>query len=84
MVSVNGRKPEQIDVKMEVYSIDAFTGHSDRNELMNYVKRCQPTPRKILTNHGEASRCLDLAASVHRSFGIETVAPRNLDAIRLR
>ncbi len=84
MVSVNGRKPEQIDVKAEIFTIDAFTGHSDRNELMNYVKRCQPTPRKILTNHGEASRCLDLAASIHRAFGIETVAPRNLDAIRLR
>ncbi|HLP79459.1 MAG TPA: beta-CASP ribonuclease aCPSF1 [Acidobacteriota bacterium] len=84
MVSVNGRRPEQIEVKMEIFTIDAFTGHSDRNELMNYVKRCSPSPRKILTNHGEASRCLDLAASLHRQFGVETISPKNLDAIRIR
>jgi uncharacterized protein len=84
MVSVNGRKPEQIEVKMDVYTIDAFTGHSDRAELMNYVKKCIPTPRRVLTNHGEVSRCLDLAASIHRTFNIETMAPKNLDAVRIR
>jgi predicted metal-dependent RNase len=83
-VRVHGGKPELVDVKLEVFTIDAFTGHSDRNELMNYVKRCIPTPRKILTNHGEVSRCLDLASSIHKAFGIETEAPRNLDAVRIR
>jgi uncharacterized protein len=78
------KKPEQLEVKMEVFTIDAFTGHSDRNELMNYVKRCNPQPRKVLTNHGESSRCLDLASSIHKAFGMESSAPRNLDAVRLR
>ncbi len=84
MVSVNGQKPEHVDVKMEIFTIDAFTGHSDRAELLNYIKRCNPQPRKILTNHGEVSRCLDLAGSIYKQFRIETTAPRNLDAVRIR
>lgn len=83
-LSLNGRKPEQVEVKMDIFTIDAFTGHSDRTELMNYVRKCNPQPKRILTNHGESSRCLDLATSIYKQFHIETVAPRNLDAIRIR
>ncbi len=84
LVPTFGGRPEQVDVKLEVFTIDAFTGHSDRNELMEYVKKCSPNPRKVLTNHGEVTRCLDLAASIHRQFRIETMAPKNLDAVRIR
>jgi uncharacterized protein len=84
MIAQGKSKAEQVDVKMEVFTIDAFTGHSDRSELMNYIKRCNPQPRKILTNHGESSRCLDLAGSIYKQFKIETIAPRNLDAVRIR
>ncbi|MFT4311913.1 MAG: beta-CASP ribonuclease aCPSF1 [Candidatus Woesearchaeota archaeon] len=83
-VASGGSKPEQLDIKMELFTLDAFTGHSDRTELMNYIKRCNPMPRRVLTNHGEITRCLDLAASIHRSYRIETMAPKNLDAVRLR
>ena len=84
LLSINGAKPEQVEIKMDVFTIDAFTGHSDRAELMDYIKKCQPTPKKILTNHGEVSRCLDLAGSIYKTFRIETAAPRNLDALRIR
>ncbi len=51
---------------------------------MNFVKRCNPQPRKIIVMHGESSRCLDLASSIHKQFHIETVAPKNLEVIRVR
>lgn len=84
MASINNRKAELIQVKMEVYSLDGLTGHSDRRELMNFIKKCNPQPRKIMTNHGEVSRCIDLASSIYKQFKIETAAPKNLEAIRLR
>ena len=68
---------------MDVHKVE-ITNHSDRRQLMNYVKRCNPTPRKVICMHGEASRCLDLASSIHKAYRIETVAPKNLDVIRLR
>ncbi len=78
-----GRTNRAIPIKMEVFKIE-ISGHSDRRELMNYIKNCQPRPRKIIVNHGEASRCLDLARTIHQQYKIESVCPRNLDTIRLR
>lgn len=76
-------KPEVLNINMEVHKIE-ITGHSDRRELMNFMNRCTPRPKKVIINHGESSRCLDLASSIHKQFRVETVAPRNLDAVRLR
>jgi KH/beta-lactamase-domain protein len=70
-------------VKMEVHKIE-ITGHSDRRQLMNYVRRCNPSPRKVITVHGESSRCLDLASSIHKQNRIETVAPKNLESVRIK
>jgi KH/beta-lactamase-domain protein len=78
-----GRNNRAIGIKMEVFKIE-ISGHSDRRELMNYIKNCQPRPRKVIVNHGEASRCLDLARTIHQQHKIESICPRNLDTIRLR
>jgi uncharacterized protein len=51
---------------------------------MNFIYKCMPKPKKIIVMHGESSRCLDLASSVHKLSRIETVAPRNLEAVRLK
>jgi len=51
---------------------------------MDYVKKITPMPRKIIVMHGENSKCLSLASAYHKEFHVETTAPRNLDAIRLR
>lgn len=78
-----GSGQEIIHVNMEVHKLDV-SGHADRKELMSFIQHLQPRPRKVIINHGENSRCLDLASSLHKQFRVETVAPRNLDAIRLR
>ncbi len=75
---------EMVKVKMSINTIEGLTGHSGRKQLMQFVYKCNPRPKKIIINHGENSRCLDLASSLHKSFRVETVAPRNLEAIRLR
>jgi KH/beta-lactamase-domain protein len=79
----NNGKLETVQIKMDVAKLE-ISGHADRRELMNFLKRLTPKPRKVIVNHGEQSRCLDLARSIHQQFKIETVAPRNLDAIRIR
>jgi uncharacterized protein len=72
-----------LKVKMDIYSIHGFTGHSDRTQLMNYIKHCSPRPRKLIAVHGEVSKLLDFASSVHKIYRMETVAPKNLETIRL-
>tara|TARA_Y100000310_G_scaffold78020_1_gene74624 strand:- start:28315 stop:30201 length:1887 start_codon:yes stop_codon:yes gene_type:complete len=82
-VMVPGAKNPHLVVNMEVHKVE-ITNHSDRRQLMNYVKRCNPQPRKVVVVHGEASRCLDLASSLHKAYRIETTAPKNLETIRLK
>jgi KH/beta-lactamase-domain protein len=70
-------------INLEVHKIE-ITGHADRKELMDFVKNLQPRPRRIMINHGEVSRCMDLASSLHKKYRMETLCPKNLDAVRLR
>ena len=80
----DGGKSEVLQIKMQVHTVDGFSGHSSRNQLMTFVAKCEPRPKKVIINHGENSRCLDLASSIHKTFRIETVAPRNLEAVRVK
>ena len=78
-----GGKTETMKVQMEVATVDGFSGHSDRRQLMEYVKRMEPRPERIITNHGDENKCLDLASSIYKKYKHETKAPMNLETIRL-
>jgi len=82
MFRENG-KNEICEIKMEVHKLE-ISDHSDRNELMNFVSKLSPRPRKIMLNHGENLRALDLASSLHKMYRLETSVPRNLDAVRVK
>ncbi len=81
--NMQGGKKEMIKINLEVYKLEV-SNHSDRRQLMAFLYNCDPKPRRVIVNHGESSRALDLANSVHKMLKIETNAPRNLDAIRLK
>ena len=83
-MSSNGTNQELLHVKLEVNTISGLTGHSGRNELMNFIQRCNPRPNKVIVNHGENSKVLNLTSSMHKKYRIETIAPRNLEAVRIK
>jgi KH/beta-lactamase-domain protein len=71
-------------VNMRVELVNGLSPHSGRNELMNYVNNMNPKPKRIIVNHGEVSKSLDLASSLYKANKIETVVPRGLETLRLR
>ena len=75
---------ESIGVKMRVETLSGLSAHSGRGELLQFINRMNPRPKKILINHGELSKSLDLASTLYRQNKIETVVPRNLETIRLK
>lgn len=77
-------KPVQLTIRMQRETVDGFSGHSDRKQLMKYIGSLDPKPDKIIIGHGEDRKCTDLASSIYKKFGIETKAPQNLETIRLR
>ena len=76
-------KTKVFNVKMEIKTINGFSGHSNRRQLMDYVKRLNPRPDKVITCHGDPYKTTDLASSIHRSYKIETKSPVNLDSVRI-
>lgn len=74
---------QQLDVKMEVASF-SLSGHAVFGELMDYMTKLKPRPRKVLTVHGEKSMTINLAREIHKKFRIETLSPKPVDCLRLR
>jgi len=81
-MSENG-KTKNFEVKMNVATVDGFSGHADRRQLLGYIKKMTPRTKRVLTVHGEKEKCLNLASAITELFKIEASAPQNFDGIRL-
>ena len=73
-----------VQIKMQRETVDGFSGHSDRKQMMKYISTMEPRPDKIIIGHGEDRKCSDLASSIYKKYNIPTVAPQNLETIRLK
>ena len=80
---MDGARQGSVPVRLDIATIEGFSGHSDRVQLMNYVASLDPRPRMIILNHGEESKTVDLSSSLHKRFNLESRAPYNLEAIRV-
>lgn len=73
-----------VDIKLNLETCDGFSGHSDRKQLLNYIGSMDPKPERIIICHGEENKCIELASTLHKRYGIETRVPHNLETIRAR
>ncbi len=73
-----------VQIKMQRETVDGFSGHSDRKQMMKYISSMEPRPDKIIIGHGEDRKCSDLASSIYKKYNIQTIAPQNLETIRLK
>ena len=74
----------EIEVKMKVVLFNGLSPHAGRNEIMSYFNNINPCPKRIIVNHGEVSKSLDLASALYKLNRVETNVPRNLEVLRLR
>jgi KH/beta-lactamase-domain protein len=79
----DGGQTLMISIECDVVTIDGFSGHSDRRQLMDYVKAMNPKPRTIICHHGDAHTCAEFRKDLGKTFKIRTYAPRNLETLRL-
>ncbi|MFW9965700.1 MAG: beta-CASP ribonuclease aCPSF1 [Candidatus Thorarchaeota archaeon] len=85
-IPMRNRDGQQIivPVNLEVATVEGFSGHSDRKQILNFVKRVNPAPERVLTCHGEATKCLNLASTIHKALNIDTKALNVTESIKLR
>ncbi len=77
-------KEETVKINMEIHTIVGFTAHAGRNELMDFFNNMRPKPKRVIIEHGEVSKSLDLASALYKIQRIETNVPRALETLRLR
>ena len=77
-------KEEVVKVNFEIQTLKDFTAHSGRNELISFFNNIRPKPKRIIINHGEVSKSLDLSSALYKLNRVETNVPRTLETLRLR
>ncbi|MEM2119042.1 MAG: MBL fold metallo-hydrolase RNA specificity domain-containing protein, partial [Candidatus Bathyarchaeia archaeon] len=82
MVGSDG-KMDVVKVKLHVDSIEGFSGHSDRRQIINYVTHLKPKPERVFVCHGERAKCLSVANFLQRRCEIEALAPVVMETFRL-
>ncbi len=80
----NDGKIEIVKVNLRVESIEGFSGHSDRRQIISYIRRVTPRLERLIVCHGEKQKCLNKANIFQRRFKIRTNVPDILETIRLR
>lgn len=79
-----GHGNEILRIKLRVEILTGFSTHAGRNEIMAFFNNIRPKPKRIIINHGEVSKSLDLASALYKLNRVETNVPRNLETLRLR
>jgi metallo-beta-lactamase family protein len=75
---------EEYDLRAQVKTINGFSAHADRSELLDYVRQVEPRGLKgVFVVHGEEPASLALADGI-RSLGVKQVAvPRRGEVFEL-
>ncbi len=68
---------EEINVSSEVYDLEGFSGHADRNGLLKWLGAFKKKPKKLFIVHGEEDAKTDFAKEVEASLSIECIIPRD-------
>lgn len=82
MLNVEGRM-DVAKVRLQVESIEGFSGHSDRRQIINYVTHLKPKPERVMVCHGERAKCLSVASFLRRRCELDAYAPALMETFRL-
>ncbi|MFA5576870.1 MAG: MBL fold metallo-hydrolase [Tissierellaceae bacterium] len=74
---------EEINVKAEIYDIEGFSGHADRDMLLNWIGKFKKKPKKVFIVHGEEGPAAALAEHIDRYFNIRTIIPNLGDSFNI-
>ena len=64
---------EKIQVNAEIYNLEGFSGHADRDGLLAWLKGFQKEPKHIFLVHGEQQAKEDFAETIRKELGYDPV-----------
>ena len=82
-VDAKGRT-QLVKLNLKVFTLEGFSGHSSRSQISQFLRRIQPRPKLVITNHGETTKCVSLSTMIHKKLRKATKAPLNRETILLK
>lgn len=80
LVRIHG---EQVAVKAEIRSLEAYSAHADQAGLLNWLKHFVKAPKGIFLVHGEEQSQLTLAEYIREEFRVPVYIPDWMDEYEL-
>ena len=74
---------EEIDVQLEIYDLEGFSGHADQKTLLDWIENFKHKPKKIFIVHGEEEPANILSRLIEEKFNIETIIPNLGDKMKI-
>ncbi|MBR9680233.1 MAG: beta-CASP ribonuclease aCPSF1 [Candidatus Altiarchaeota archaeon] len=75
---------DRIPLNMKVVKAEGFSAHSDRKQLLSYLKNMEPRPGLIMPVHGDPAKLPEFASTIRNTLRMSTKIPNILDSIRLK
>jgi len=66
---------EEIQVNAEIYSLEGFSGHADREGILQWIKSFKNKPKKIFVVHGEEEATKEISGKIEEELSIKTYIP---------
>ena len=70
---------EEITVNADVRYIEGFSGHADKNGLLNFIETFSVKPKQVYLVHGDEDAQYELAEEIGNRFGIPVEIPMRGD-----
>lgn len=74
---------EEIAVKARVEMIEGFSGHADRDGLLEWVAAMKQKPKRIMLVHGEPAVIASFQKTIRHQLGIPAVAAQYNETLEL-
>ncbi len=74
---------EWIHVRAQVATLSGYSGHADRDQLMNFVERTGDSLERVFVTMGEPKSSIFFAQRVKDFFGVDAIVPEKDDSITL-
>ncbi|HKK96455.1 MAG TPA: MBL fold metallo-hydrolase [Anaerovoracaceae bacterium] len=74
---------EEIQVNAEIHNLEGFSGHADRNGLVEWLSAFEVNPKKVFLVHGEMQPKREFAEYVKENLGIEPVVVEGVSEFEL-
>ena len=77
-------RTQLVKINLNVFTLEGFSGHSSRSQISQFLRKIQPRPKLVITNHGEESKCVSLSTMIHKKLRKATKSPKNRETLSLK